>query len=31
MKGFSEKLELELWEGFHKVMIATFEKMQEGD
>jgi hypothetical protein len=31
MKGFSEKFEVELWEGFHKVMISTFEKMQEGD
>lgn len=31
IKGFSEKLDVELWEGFHKVMISTFEKMQEGD
>lgn len=31
MKGFSEKFELDLWEGFHKIMLGTFEKMQEGD
>lgn len=27
MQGFSEKFEIDLWEGFHKVMLSTFEKM----
>jgi len=31
MQGFSEKIDIKLWEGFHKVMLATFDKMEEGD
>lgn len=31
MQGFSEKFEVDLWEGLHKVMLKTFEKMEEGN
>lgn len=27
LKGFSEKFDISLWDGFHKVMINMFEKM----
>lgn len=31
MKGFSEKFDIKLWDGFHKTMLSTFKAMQEGD